>query len=539
MSIEINIIVGILFLLWFFCYNNNMKKYEPVIGLEIHVQLKTVSKMFCSCDNTGEDKPPNTTVCPVCLGHPGILPVPNELAVRWAIKAALALNCKINTNSHFDRKSYFYPDLPKGYQISQYSAPFGHDGHLIIPLPERKRRVRIERVHLEEDTGKLMHEEDKSASYVDYNRAGIPLLEIVTRPDLQTPAGAKIFLQELRLITRYLSISDADMEKGQLRCDANISLRPNPEYLQDKAAESAIGLDPNKLYPKTEIKNLNSFKAVERALEHEIKRQTKLWDKDKAPGVQSTRGWDEKKGISVEQRIKEEQHDYRYFPEPDIPPFEFGKKFLGEVKKEMVELPYNKRKRFKDYFGLGDYDINILVNNKSLANFFEEVISELKAWLISLEQVEGTEEEIWNKHKKKLVKTVANWVISRLLSFLNEKNINVSKAKITPENFAELITLVYEKRLNNQMASKVLSKMFLTGKDPSNIMEEEDLGQLTATDDLEKIIDKVIYNNQKVVEQYKAGKEASLKFLIGQVMKETKGRADAKQVKKALLHKLK
>jgi aspartyl-tRNA(Asn)/glutamyl-tRNA(Gln) amidotransferase subunit B len=517
-----------------------MKKYEPVIGLEIHVQLKTVSKMFCSCDNTGEDKPPNTTVCPVCMGHPGILPVTNEQAVKWSVAACLALNCKINTLSHFDRKSYFYPDLPKGYQISQYSAPFGHDGHLIIPVKEdRKRRVRVERVHLEEDTGKLLHEQDKSASYVDYNRAGTPLLEVVTRPDLQTPAGAKIFLQEIRLIMRYLKISDADMEKGQLRCDANISLRPNPEFFQDKAAEAGIGLDPNKLYPKTEIKNLNSFKSVERALEYEIKRQAELWDRDKAPTVQSTRGWDEKKGITVVQRTKEEQHDYRYFPEPDIPPFKFDKKFLDEIKKETMELPYSKRKRFKDYFGLGDYDINILINDKSLADFFEEVISELKAWLVSLEQVEGTEEEIWKNHKKKLVKITANWIISRLLSLLNEKSVKISEAKITPENFAELITLVYEKKLNNQTAMAVLNKMFLTGRDPSNIMEEEDLGQLTEVEDLEKTIEKVIKNNSNVVEQYKGGKEASLKFLIGQVMKKTKGRADVEEVKKLLTLKLK
>ncbi len=515
-----------------------MHKYEPVIGLEIHVQLKTESKMFCSCDNTGEDRPPNTTVCPVCLGHPGVLPVTNEKAVKWAIMAALALNCEINTKSHFDRKSYFYPDLPKGYQISQYALPFGKEGHVIIPIKNGKRRVRIERVHLEEDTGKLMHEEDGSASYVDYNRAGTPLLEVVTHPDIQTPAGAKDYLQELRLIMRYLGISDADMEKGQLRCDANISLRPNPEYFQDKADQSSIGLDPNKLYPKTEIKNLNSFKAVEHALAYEIKRQSALWDKDQAPTVQSTHGWDEKKGETLLQRTKEEQSDYRYFPEPDIPPIEFKPAFIEKIKSEMVELPYYKRDRFSKLFGLGEYDINILVNDKHLADFFEEVISELRAWLVALEQVEGSEEEIWEKHKKKLVKTVANWVISRLLKLLNEKNISAREATITPENFAELITLVHDRKLNNQTATVVLEKMFTTGKDPSDIIEDEDLGQLSDEKGLEEIIDKVINENDKVAQEYKGGKAPALKFLIGQVMKQANGRVDVQEVTKLLTIKL-
>ncbi|MBU0964091.1 Asp-tRNA(Asn)/Glu-tRNA(Gln) amidotransferase subunit GatB [Patescibacteria group bacterium] len=516
-----------------------MNKYEPVIGLEIHVQLKTKSKMFCSCLNSGDDRPPNTTICPVCMGHPGVLPVTNKLAVKYAVMAALALDCKINKKSHFDRKSYYYPDLPKNYQISQYSLPFGHDGHLLFETKELKRRVRIERVHLEEDTGKLLHEGDKSASYVDYNRAGIPLMEVVTRPDIQTPAGARILLQELRLIMRYLEISDADMEKGQLRCDANVSLRPNPEYFLEKAKDASIGLDPKKLYPKTEVKNLNSFKSVEKALAYEIQRQTELWDKDQAPTQQATMGWDDKKGQTVLQRIKEEQHDYRYFPEPDLPPYEFDKKFLDSAKSEIVEMPYDRRKRFKIEYGLGDYDIDILVGDKKMAHFFEEMISELKAWLVALEQVEGSEEEIWAKHKKKLVKKAANWMISRLLGLLNEKKLGITDSKITPENFAELITLVYENKLNNQTAVAVMGKMFMTGKDPSNIMEEEDLGQLTDDKGLDAVIDSVISNNKKVVDEYKSGKEPALKFLIGQVMKQTKGRADAKKVEEVLKYKLK
>ena len=516
-----------------------MNKYEVVIGLEIHVQLKTKSKMFCSCDNTGENQPANTTVCPVCLGHPGILPTTNEQAVKWAIMASLALHCEINLHSHFDRKSYFYPDLPKGYQISQFDEPFGHDGHLLIKSSAGKRRVRIERAHLEEDTGKLMHEDDNSASYVDYNRAGTPLLEVVTRPDLQSPQGAKMFLQEVRLVMRYLGISDADMEKGQLRCDANISLRPNPEHFQDKTKQANIGLDPNKLYPKTEIKNLNSFKSVEKALEYEINRQTKLWDKNEAPTLQSTRGWDEKKNETVLQRIKEEEHDYRFFPEPDIPPFHFTKKYVDDIKVGISEMPFNKRKRFQDQFKLSEYDTNILVADKELANYFEKVISELRAWILVKDTEDGTEEDIWEKNKKKLVKSVANWIISRLLSLLNDDNKKIVDINITPENFAELLKLVFEKRLNNQTGVLVLNKMFKDGGDPSDIMENENLGQLASDDSLNEIIDKVISDNKNVVDDYKSGKENAVKFLVGQVMKETKGRADANEVLEVLIHKLK
>ncbi|MEA1979866.1 MAG: Asp-tRNA(Asn)/Glu-tRNA(Gln) amidotransferase subunit GatB [candidate division Zixibacteria bacterium] len=516
-----------------------MNKYETVIGLEIHVQLKTKSKMFCACDNTGEDKPANTTVCPICLGHPGILPTTNEQAVKWSIMASLALNCGINMHSHFDRKSYYYPDLPKGYQISQFDEPFGHDGHLIIKSSAGKRRVRIERAHLEEDTGKLMHEEDKSASYVDYNRAGTPLLEVVTRPDLQSPQGSKEFLQELRLIMRYLGISDANMEKGQLRCDANISLRPNPEYNSEKELEKSVGLDAAKLYPKTEIKNLNSFKSVEKALEYEITRQTELWEKGEAPTLQSTRGWDEKKNETVLQRVKEEQHDYRYFPEPDIPPFNFSKKYVDDIKVSLSEMPYKKRQRFQDEFKLSEYDSNILVADKDLANYFEKVISELQGWIITTDQIDGTNEEIWDNNKKKLVKSAANWIISRLLNFVNSKNLKIKDLKISPENFAELLKLVFDKRLNNQTGVLVLNKMFSDGGDPSDIMESEDLGKIASDDNLEDTIDQAIKNNKKVVEDYESGKENAIKFLVGQVMKDTKGRADANDVLDILISKLK
>lgn len=511
-----------------------MNKYEPVIGLEIHIQLKTKSKMFCACDNKGEDKLANTTVCPICLGHPGVLPVINQQAIEWAVVAALALHFKIPKISHFDRKSYFYPDLPKGFQISQYGAPIGQDGYLIIDLKNHKRRVRLERLHLEEDSAKLLHEEDKSASYVDYNRAGTPLLEIVTEPDIQSVEEAKVFLQELRLVMRYLDISDADMEKGHLRCDANVSLRPNPEYFQ-----AFPKMETQEFYPKTEIKNLNSFKAVEQSLIYEIKRQTKLWEEGKPPKFQSTRGWNDKLGETIEQRGKEEKHDYRYFPEPDLPPLEFNRKFFDEIKKGLVELPYEKKERLEKQFGLTSYEAGILADDKSLVDFFEQVISELKAWLVSLEEIEGSEEEIWKKHKKKLVKSVANWIISRLLKLLNQENKSIEESKITPENFAELITLIYQKKINQNTAQAILEEMFLSGKDPSNIMEEKDLGQLGKSEDLEKIIGQVIRANPEIVEQYKKGKTAVLQFLIGQVMRETKGRADPKVVKEILVYRLK
>ncbi|MFH0805183.1 MAG: Asp-tRNA(Asn)/Glu-tRNA(Gln) amidotransferase subunit GatB, partial [Patescibacteria group bacterium] len=480
-----------------------------------------------------------TTVCPVYLGHPGVLPVPNDQAIRWAVLASLALRCEINTRSHFDRKSYFYPDLPKGYQISQYAAPFGHDGHLVVGVGAAKRHVRIERVHLEEDTGKLMHESDKSASYVDYNRAGTPLLEIVTRPDLTTPAEAKLFLQELRLIMRYLGISDADMEKGHLRCDANVSLRPNPEYFQAQAgAVAGIGYDPKKLYPKTEVKNLNSFKAVERAVEFEIHRQTKLWDGGTPPLQQSTRGWDDKRGETVLQRVKEAQHDYRYFPEPDLPPLELNGAYVAELRAAVPELPAEKRTRFIDQLGLPPYDASILVADRDLASFFEQTVSELRAWLLTLEGEEGSEQEIWERHHRKLSKVVANWMISRLLSLLNERRIGIRQANVTPENFAELITLVYRHTLNNSTGQAVLEKMFLTGRDPSDIVAEDGLARSDAPADLDAAVSSVVAENPTVADQYRAGKTAALQFFVGQVMKKTKGSADPEQIRELLVHKL-
>jgi aspartyl-tRNA(Asn)/glutamyl-tRNA(Gln) amidotransferase subunit B len=511
----------------------------PVIGLEIHVQLKTKSKMFCGCDNTGEDQPPNTTVCPICMGHPGTLPVINEQTLDWAGLMALALNCKIQETSKFDRKQYFYPDLPKGYQISQYDKPVCSDGFLEIDIPtkdEKKQRpwakIKINRAHLEEDAAKSVHGEDGKHSLIDYNRSGTPLLEIVTEPDFHSPLEAKIFMQELRLIARYLGISDADMEKGHLRCDANISLR---EVLDDPAKEKK---NISKLNPKTEIKNLNSFRAVERALEYEIKRQTELWEAGKPPKILATRGWDDVKQITVEQRTKEEEQDYRYFPEPDLPPLDLSKlrdKIIGQL----PELPRAKRIRFIAQYGFTDEETKILVEDKKLANYAENIISELQAWLLSLEGIEGTEEEIWEKNKHKLVRLVAGWLINKLGGLMADNKIDIRRLKITPENFAEFITMIYQNKISGPTALKILEEMMMAGGDPSQIMESKNLGQISDTRELEKIIDGLLTEHPNETAEYKQGKIALLQFFIGQVMKKTQGKANPKIAEEIIKNKLK
>lgn len=504
---------------------------EAIIGLETHVQLRTKSKMFCRCDNTGEDQQPNTTVCPICMGHPGTLPVPNGEAVRWATKAALALKCTVAGEFKFDRKSYFYPDLPKGYQISQYDQPIGTDGHMEINVDGRSVRIGIERIHLEEDTAKMLH---GAATRIDFNRSGTPLVEIVTKPVVPSPTAAKIFLQDLRAIMRALDISDADMEKGHLRCDANISLRPVPENFQ--RAKKALGLDGDatSLFPKTEVKNLNSFRAVERALNHEIKRQTKLWHAGKPPLTPATRRWDEDSQTTHAMREKEAQHDYRYFPEPDIPPFRFASDEIERIAADIPELPAAKRGRFEQEYGMSAADAHLVTADNEIADFTEEVMSELKEWIVSVDGMEGTAEEIWHTNKKKLVKQVVSWITSRLFSLLNEHGISVKNSKISPENFAELITLIHQRRVNQSIAQTILTKMFGTGNDPSDILESEDLSQVGDGDELEGIIDGVIAAHPDMVAQYRAGKTVVIQFLIGQVMKKSKGKADPEAVKKLL-----
>ncbi len=509
----------------------------PVIGLEIHIQLKTKSKMFCGCDNSGEDQPPNTTVCPICMGHPGTLPVINEQALEWAGLAALALNCKIQEESKFDRKQYFYPDLPKGYQISQYDKPVCFDGFLEINIPtkdESKQRswakIKIKRIHLEEDAAKSFHGEGGKHSLIDYNRSGTPLLEIVTEPDIASPLEAKIFMQELRLIARYLGISDADMEKGHLRCDANISLR---EVLDDPVKEKTLP----KLNEKTEIKNLNSFRAVERALEYEIKRQTELWEAGKPPRITTTRGWDDIKQETVEQRTKEAENDYRYFPEPDLPPLNL-RKLEEKIRGTLPELPHAKKIRFINQYEFTEEEAKILIEDKKLANYAENIISELKAWLVALEEVEGTEDEIWEKHKHKLVRLVAGWLINKLGGLMADNKIGIRRLKITPENFAEFITMIYQNKISGPTALKILEEMMLTGGDPSQIMESKNLGQISNIEEIEKIIDALITERPNEAEEYKQGKTALLQFFIGQIMKKTQGKANPKIAEEIIKKKL-
>lgn len=510
-------------------------KLTPVIGLEIHVQLRTKSKMFCGCDNSGENQPPNTTVCPICMGHPGVLPVINRQAIEWSVMSALAINCQIPKISKFDRKSYFYPDLPKAYQISQYDQPIGKDGYLIIDTPTGKTRIGITRLHLEEDAAKNFHSADGKNTLVDYNRSSTPLMEIVTEPDIRTPQEAKIFMQELRLIMRYLGVSEADMEKGHLRCDANISLTDQPA---DKILFE-------KLKPKTEIKNINSFRSVERALEYEIKRQTQLWEEGNPPSKQTTRGWNENKNVTEEQRTKEEASDYRYFPDPDLPPLNFTPGAentinVKEIKDSLIELPQARRLRFIDEYALSLENAKTLADDKNLADFFEQSMSELRAWLIALGEVEGTQEEIWQQGRAKLAKITTNWLANKLLALIYKDGTDiVETVNITPENFAEFITIVYQNKINSTLAQKLLEKMYQTGKDPSDIMEEEDLAQGADAEELDKIIDKIISSNPKQVEQYKAGKTTLIQFFIGQAMKDTKGQADPEQTKDILIHKLK
>lgn len=502
-------------------------KYETVIGLEIHVQLKTNTKMFCGCSAHETAMAPNTNVCPICLGHPGTLPVPNEQAIRFGTLVGLALNCTIAEHSKFDRKNYFYPDLPKAYQISQFDLPIAEHGHLEfeVPASDRERvKIGITRAHLEEDAAKSFHGDD-GKTYVDFNRGGTPLIEIVTEPDFRNPREAKLFLQELRLIARYLGVSDADMEKGQLRCDANISLRPIDENGE------VIGATFN---PKTEIKNLNSFKHVERALEYEIQRQTKLWEAGTPPTESTTRGWNDAKGISEDQRSKEDAADYRYFPEPDIPPLKL-KNIADEMQRRLPELPATKRARFQQEYKLKPSDAKQICNNPAMADFVENVFTELHAWLHALPELEGTDQDTHEKEMAKLAKTVSGWLLSKLGGLLSERGISVEAMNINPENFAEFITLIATRKLNNTAGLKVLAQMLDTGADPTHIMEEQQLGRMDDEGALAEIVGRVVEEYPVEVARYRAGEKQLLKFLIGMVMKSSEGTADPGMAKNLLL----
>lgn len=498
---------------------------EAVIGLEIHVQLKTKSKMFCSCANIFGDVAPNSAICPICMGYPGTLPVPNKTAIEWTHRVGAALNCELASTSKFDRKHYFYPDLPKGYQISQYDEPFCGEGVFEIIVDGKVQPVAIERIHLEEDAAKNLHPEGKNYTLVDYNRAGTPLIEIVTKPDLHRPAEARVLLQELQKIMRALDISDADMEKGQMRCDANISLR---EKISPPARGGAGG--GGRLHPKTEIKNINSFKFVAKALAYEIQRQTKLWEEGKKPEQLSTRGYDSERNVTTEQRTKEAAADYRYFPEPDIPPFEFTPEELGAIKKSLPELPLAKRTRFMNQLGLREAPAQLLVDTPELADFYENTVSEIL-------QLNNEQESIADTDLSELKELAANVVLRQVRDlFPLDKG---GMGGLSPANFAELIALVYQGKINQEAIAPVLQEMQKTGGDPDHIIANLGLAQMGAGDELSKIIGEVIQANPDVVAKIKAGKEGAVQFLVGQVMKKTKGTANPSNVTDILRELLK
>ena len=508
-----------------------MSKYIPVIGMEVHVELKTHSKMFCNSKNgLGLEKKPNIHICPVCTAQPGTLPVPNQQAIEFVQLAGLALNCELNLKSKFDRKNYFYPDLPKGYQISQYDQPLCGLGHMDIEVESQKskviKRIGVTRIHLEEDTGKLIHPVKSSAddhgagpecgyTLVDYNRAGVPLMELVTEPDIENGEQARIFCTRLQQICRYLGISDADMEKGNMRCEVNLSLHKENE-------EKLSGT-------KVEVKNINSFRFVEKAINYEIERQTEALENGEKI-VQETRGWDSVKNVTVSQRKKESAHDYRYFPEPDIPPMEFTEEYVEGLKRKLPELPAAKEKRFAEEYGLKMDDILILTAQADLAEYFENVISEIKEKIASHEIV-ATEE--------KVIKLAVNYIISEVRKHLAENNHDIRDLKISAENYAEFIGIVADGKINSSAAQTVLKEMYHTGGDPSQIIEEKNLGQMEDASQLEAAVDSVLSVNEKSVVDYKAGKDNALKFLMGQVMKETGGKANPQVVMEMLINKLK
>jgi aspartyl-tRNA(Asn)/glutamyl-tRNA(Gln) amidotransferase subunit B len=491
-----------------------MSDYKPVIGMEIHVQLATKSKMFSSAPNNPDEKQPNTNIDEVVTGEPGTLPVVNEEAIRLGLMVGLALNCEIPEYSKFDRKHYFYPDLPKGYQISQYDEPIARNGYVDITVQGKPKRIRIHRAHLEEDAGKNVHPQGLSYSLVDYNRAGAPLLEIVTEPDIESAEEARLFLQELRNIVRYVGASTADMEKGTMRCEPNISVRKPGETSLPKY--------------KVEVKNINSFKFAEAAINYEIPRHIEMLEKGETP-KQVTMGWNEKENRTVEQRSKEEANDYRYFPEPDLPILHFTKEYLNDLRNHLPELPHGKRVRFKDEYGLSDADIDNLIAWKELNYYFEEVVSELKAWL----EADNSQADI-----NKLIKQAANWCLQDFSALLNAKNINPQESLVTAENLAELIKLIDAGKISGSAAKQVFKVMFEKGGDPDNIVQDMGLTQVSDESAITEAIARVIAANDKAVTDFKAGQEKSFGFLVGQVMKEMQGKANPQVINKLLRDKL-
>lgn len=479
-----------------------MEQYEVVIGLEVHVELKTKTKIFCSCPTTfgGE---PNTHVCPVCLGLPGTLPVLNEKVLEYAVKTGLALNCHIAEYSKFDRKNYFYPDMTKAFQTSQFDLPIAEQGYIDIEAGGETKRIGITRIHMEEDAGKLVHQgatiTTSSGSMADYNRAGVPLIEIVSEPDLRSAEEVKAYLEMLKAIIEYVGVSDARMEQGSLRCDVNISLRP--------WGQEAFGT-------RSEIKNLNSFRSVERAISYEIQRQADILEEG-GHVIQETRTWDENKGQTLGMRSKEDSDDYRYFPEPDLPPIVVDPAWVQELKDNLPELPAAKRARLIDVDGLPPYDAGIITTSKAIADFYDGV-------------------RAYYEDAKK----VSNWIMGDLLAQVNAEGVELSEIKIKPEQLATLLKLQDEGIISGKIAKEVFIEMFATGNDPEAIIKAKGLVQISDEGALNTVIEEVLNSNPKSIEDFKAGKKQAMGFLVGQVMKATKGQANPGLVNKLLGEKL-
>ena len=475
-----------------------MSDYETVIGLEVHAQLKTRSKIFCSCSTQfGND--PNTNTCPICTGMPGVLPVLNKRAVEFAVKMALALDCRVNERSVFARKNYFYPDLPKGYQISQYEEPLAEHGHIKILAQNQEKDVGITRIHMEEDAGKSIHSHSEGLSYVDLNRTGVPLMEIVSEPDMRSPEEAAAYLKALRSILRYLDISDGNMEEGSFRCDANVSIRPRGK---------------DELGTRTEIKNLNSFRNVQKALEYEVSRQMDILE-DKEEVIQETRLFDPDRGITVSMRGKEEAHDYRYFPDPDLVPLLVDRDWTLRLKKELPELPMARLARFISQYELPHEDSQVLTSERDLADFFEECT------------------RLYAQPKK-----ISNWVMTELLRELNQASMGIKESGFSPGLLAQLVRMVDEGTISNKIAKSIFPEVFASGADPEKLVRDKGLGQISDSGELERVVDEVISENPDEVQKYQQGRKKLMSFFVGQVMKKTGGQANPGLVNELINRKL-
>jgi aspartyl-tRNA(Asn)/glutamyl-tRNA(Gln) amidotransferase subunit B len=473
-------------------------KYEAVIGLEVHAQLQTNTKIFCGCETKfGEDA--NTHTCPVCIGMPGVLPVLNKKAVEFIVKTGLATHCTISSYSRFARKNYFYPDLPKGYQISQYELPVCEHGHVEIVVDGKIKRIGLTRIHLEEDAGKNLHQPEGGASLVDLNRAGTPLMEIVSEPDIRTSEEASEYLKKLRAILRYIEVSDADMEKGNFRCDANVSIRP---------------VGAKEFGTRAEVKNVNSFKFVQKALEYEIKRQAQILD-DGGKVIQETRLFDSTKGVTFSMRSKEEAHDYRYFPEPDLVPIVVSRETVEAIRKTIPELPDARRERFAKDYGLPEYDADMLTQSRATAAYFEETA-----------KLSGQP------------KVASNWIMGELMRLLNAESKEIEDCPIRPDRLARMIKMINDGVISTKIAKTVFEEMYKTGKDAETVVKEQGLVQVSDTGAIETIIDEVVKANPAQASDYKAGKEKLFGFFVGQVMKASKGKANPELVNQLLKKKL-